>query len=389
MSTKCSDTIRTIVFFSANYPPHTGGVETYTCNLAHACTVLGCRAVVVCLNNSSAAPYEIDEYGVEIFRLPCHNAFKSRYPLAKKTNEYRSLVEKLESISVDYVMVNTRFYPLSLFGVRFARKRSIVPIVIEHGSAHLTLNNPFLDTALAGVEHALSAIIKRSEPRFYAVSKAGSAWLHHFGIESSGELHNAIDVSSFTSMRSDRDYRKEEGIGESEFLLVSVGRLVPEKGVPALLAAMKALRGEPIWCLFAGDGPLRASVEQCELPHVRALGNLNKQDVAALLYQANALCLPSRSEGFATSLLEAAACGTPSIVARVGGVAELIPNETFGTILENVDATSIEQALRAAIENSSDFASQGRRVQQRVTELFNWQRTAADALQACKDAQKN
>ncbi|WP_281654939.1 glycosyltransferase family 4 protein [Eggerthella sinensis] len=389
MSAKRSDADQTIVFFSANYPPHTGGVETYTCNLARTCVAMGYRAVVVCLNNCSAAPYEIDECGVEVFRLPCHSAFKSRYPLANKTNEYRSLIEKLERVSVDYVIVNTRFYPLSLFGVRFARKRSITPIVIEHGSAHLTLNNPLLDTALAGVEHALSAIIKRSEPRFYAVSEAGSAWLRHFGIESSGELHNAIDASSFESMRSSRDYRHEEGIGESELLLVSVGRLVPEKGVPALLAAMDALQDEPIWCLFAGDGPLRASVEQCGLPHVRALGNLNKQDVAALLCQANALCLPSRSEGFATSLLEAAACGTPSIVTRVGGVAELIPNETFGTVLENADATSIERALRTAIENNSELVAQGRRVRQRVSDLFNWQQTAEDALRACEDAQRS
>ncbi|MEG0323960.1 MAG: glycosyltransferase family 4 protein, partial [Raoultibacter sp.] len=377
------------VFFSANYPPHTGGVETYTCNIARTCTALGHHAVVVCLNNCEAADHEIDECGVEVFRLPCHNAFKNRYPLAKKTATYHSLIEKLDSMDVDYVIVNTRFYPLSLFGVRFARKRSITPIVIEHGSAHLTLDSPVFDTALASVEHALTMIIKRDNPRFYAVSRAGSTWLRHFGVESSGELHNAIDASSFEAIHSDRDFRKEWGIKESELLVVSVGRLVPEKGVPALLDAMRALQSDPVRCLFAGDGPLRASVEQSRLDHVRALGNLAKPDVAALLRQANVLCLPSRSEGFATSLLEAAACGTPAIVTRVGGVAELIPDNRFGTVLENASVTTIEQALRTALANRNELSAQGRAVQQRASQLFSWRQTTEDTLQACEDAQQN
>ena len=383
---ECSKAAKTIALFSANYPPHTGGVETYTYNIARTFASLGHRPIVVCLNNTEAAPIETDEFGVEVLRLPCHKVFKDRYPIARRNPGCRELLDRLDETHIDYVIVNTRFYPLSLFGARLARKRSITPIVIEHGSAHLTLNNPLLDAGLAGVEHALTAAIKRCDPRFYAVSQAGSAWLRHFGIESNGELHNAIDASSFEASSSGRDYRAEQGIGHSDLLVTSVGRLVPEKGVAALLEAMRALHSEPVWCLFAGDGPLRSSIEQSRLSHVRALGNLSKPDVAALLGQANVLCLPSRSEGFATSLLEAAACGTPAIVTRVGGVAELVPDDRFGTILERADAAAIEKALRAALANPDELASQGSNVQHRVSAQFSWQLTAENVLKACRTA---
>ena len=46
------------------------------------------------------------------------------------------------------VIVNTRFYPHSLAGLAFARNRGIAPVLIEHGSAHLTLGNPLLARGL-------------------------------------------------------------------------------------------------------------------------------------------------------------------------------------------------------------------------------------------------
>lgn len=379
-------TAKTIALFSAQYPPHVGGIETYTCNLARELETLGHHAIVVSLDNCDAESYEVDQHGIEVLRLPCHNAFSERYPVAKRTARAEELWSKLDGERIDYVVVNARFYPHSLAGVRFARKRGIAPIVIEHGSAHLTLGSTPLDVAVGAVEHVMTALVERSAPQFYAVSKAASAWLEHFGIQSKGELNNAIDAPAFRNLASAQDFRAELGIGCDDLLLASVGRLVPEKGVESLLEAMRRLTNEPVWCLFAGDGPLRATVEDCGIERVRALGSLGKPEVAALLTQADALCLPSRSEGFATSLLEAAACGTPAIVTRVGGVNELVPDARFGTVLDDASAASVERAVRSSLARRGNLADQGRAVRERVEERFTWRRTAEDALEACRRA---
>lgn len=383
---KRESTAKTIALFSAQYPPHVGGVETYTCNLARELKALGHRVIVASLNNCGVEACEIDDQGIEVLRLPCHAAFSQRYPVAKRGAGFDALWAKLEGADVDYVAVNARFYPHSLAGVRFARARGIAPIIIEHGSAHLTLGSAPLDVAIGAVEHLMTALVKRSEPQCYAVSKAASSWLGHFGIESQGELHNAIDAPAFRALASLRDYRAEFGIGRDDLLIVSLGRLVPEKGVQALLEAMRSLTGEAVWCLFAGDGPLRGAVEDCGIERVRALGGLDKPDVAALLSQADALCLPSRSEGFATSLLEAAACGTPAIVTRVGGVDELVEDERFGTVLDDASPLAVERALLRALADRASLALQGRAVQKLIEERFTWRRTAEDTLEACRRA---
>lgn len=377
---------KTIALFSAHYPPHVGGVESYTQNLARELASLGHRAVVVCLNNGDAADSEVDDRGVEVLRLPCHDAFRDRYPLEKRTPHGRELHERLDALSVDYVVANARFYPLSLFGARFARKRGITPLVIEHGSAHLTLGGGVADTGIAAVEHLMTARLLRSDPQFYAVSQAASAWLRHFGIASHGELHNAIDAPAFRAQASGRDFRAELGIEDGALVLAALGRLVPEKGVSALLEAMGALADEPVWCLFAGDGPLRAAVEGSGLARVRALGNLGKPDVAALLGCADALCLPSRSEGFATSLLEAGACGTPALVTRVGGAVEVAGDGEGGVILEDASAASVERAVRRALADRAGLAARGRAAQARVEKRFTWRRTAEAVLEACSRA---
>ena len=144
----------------------------------------------------------------------------------------------------------------------------------------------------------------------------------------SSVLNNSIDADLFRSMSSGRDFRGELGLGESTLLVSSIGRLVPEKGVTCISRPACALRDADVRFVLAGDGPLRAEVEGCGCPNVTYVGRLSEGDVSALLRSSDAFCLPSRSEGFSTSLLECAACAAVPIVTHVGGVDELIPDES-------------------------------------------------------------
>lgn len=109
--------------------------------------------------------------------------------------------------------------------------------------------------------------------------------------------------------------------------------------------------------------------------------------MAALLAQADALCLPSRSEGFSTALLEAAACGTPAIATDVGGMDELIPDSSFGTVIPDAEPPTILEALRNAAENRDRLHAQGENVAELVRREYSWDRTAAKTLEACRRAQ--
>lgn len=378
-----------ICIFSALYAPSMGGVELYTENLANELVKLGHKATVITMNTHERNARECVK-GVKVVRLPCRNALGGRYPLLRRNAEYREALQHLKAQHFDGVVVNTRFYPLSYEGLRFARKAGITPILIEHGSAHLTMGGMAASKVVEAVEHFMTWRIRKFRPSCYAVSRKASAWLSHFGITSSGELPNAINADEFAEQSSSRDFHGELGIAPEDMLVASAGRLVPEKGVLQLAEAAHMLEeaGKTVHVAFAGAGPLEEQLRKQPSTCVHILGKLNRQDLAALLTQADAYCLPSRSEGFATTLLEAAACKTPSIVTNVGGTDELIPNEEFGRIIDSTESEAIANALLKASSERDELAKQGVRAAKRVREFCSWEHTAEATLAACKRAQE-
>ena len=371
-----------ICIFSALYEPHIGGVESYTKGIAEALVAKGQRVIVVTMNTNGAAPEESSN-SVEVIR-PFLNG---RFPLPLNNNEADRLWSWLDEQPIDNVVINTRFYCLSSQGAHFARTHGITPLLIEHGSAHLTLGNPALDAPLHLIEHAMTASIKRYNPTCFAVSKKASAWLSHFGIASQGEISNAIDADAFVNQASNRDFRNELGIPEDALLIAFAGRFVPEKGVLQLAEAIKDLEADcNIFAIMAGDGPLRCKVQQLGAARLATPGTLSKSDLAALLLQADALCLPSRSEGFCTMFLEAAACGTAIIATEVGGMHEIAPTNEYGILLESMSASDVKAALEKAASNRATIKHMGEQLAARVRSQCTWEQSAHKLIQETQAA---
>ena len=323
------------------------------------------------------------EDGVEVIRLPCHSLMGGRLPIPRKGHTYTRLLEELQEQKIDHILINTRFYPHSQEGAAFAERKNIK---LDHGSAYLTLENPVIDSILHSYERFMTHRIKRHVTDFYGISQASVQWLTHFGITAEGVITNALDGHSFAEAASLRDFKVESGLPSDAFLIAFTGRLVPEKGVAELLEAARLLEDErDIHFLFAGDGPLLEDVETAP-GNVHALGRIVRSDIAALLLQADAFCLPTRSEGFSTSLLEAAVCGCTPIITNVGGVAEMIPNESYGIVIPDRRPETIAEAIRQLHSNPLTCSSMANRIQERASSLFTWNRTSQDVIQACERA---
>lgn len=369
-----------ICIFSALYAPSTGGVEIFTENLASQLAGMGCRVIVV-TSNTHGLPAKETINGVEIVRLPCTPLLNGRLPIPKKNAEHMALMRELESIPMDAILINTRFYPHSLIAARFAAKKELKPVLLDHGSAHLTLGNPLLDAALQAYEHLMTRRIKKHDVDFYGISDASVRWLAHFGITAKGAITNAMDAKAFTETASCRDFRKELGIPKNALLVAFTGRLVPEKGITPLLEAASILSDAPgIQFVLAGDGPLLDQAQHAT-SNVHALGRLSRPDIAALLIQSDIFCLPTRSEGFSTSLLEAAVCGCAPIITKVGGVKELIPDGSFGIVLEAADGRQIADAILELHDSPALRRSMAARIKEHAG-TFTWAQTANAVLDA-------
>lgn len=373
-----------ICIFSAHYPPSLGGIEVFTENLACTLAKMGHKVIVVTSNIHGLADTEVVN-GVEIVRLPCKPLMKGRLPIPDKNAAHKSLMAKLESQPIDSILINTRFFPHSFVGAELSRKKGIRPIVLDHGSDYITLDNPLLDIAIKAYEHAVTHRMKGYNPDFYGISNASVRWLSNFGIDAKGTISNAMDSDTFVSNASDRDFRAELGLSPQAFIVAFTGRLIPEKGVKSLLDAAKLIPSElDVHIVLAGDGPMMQDVKLAE-GNVHPLGRIDRCDMAALLLKSDAFCLPTRSEGFSTSLLEAAACGCAPIITNVGGVEELIPDDSYGIMLDDASPESAAEAISFLAAHPDVARSIGAKAAMRAKE-FDWDRTARMLLDAFEDA---
>lgn len=372
-----------IVIFSAHFLPHVGGVEVFTDGLSRALERRGYDVVVVTSRLDGAPERERLSDGVEVLRLPCWPLVGGRLPFAKPGRCQRELLATLDGRRVVAVVVNTRFYPLSLVGARFARRRGLVPLVIDHGADYLTFGNGAIDVAVRAYEHAITALLKRLRPRFYGVSEASARWLPTFGIRPSGIITNAIDAPSFRRGASGRSFRQELGVPEGAVLVAYTGRLIPEKGVEALVSAAEQLAaaGEDVAFALAGEGPLRAALEAHGVPTVHFTGRLDAADVAALLLESDIFCFPSRSEGFGSSLLEAAVCGC-AIVSTDVGIAGALVGDEGGVLLPDADADGIARAVRALVCDRERLARAQDSARRRSEFLYTWDESVEDVIDA-------
>lgn len=370
-----------ICVFSALYLPSMGGVERFTDSLAAELAAEGHSVIVVTNNTHGLSDSEVLDNGVEVIRLPCKNLINGRYPVPIKNPRYRGLMADLESRQVDGVLVNTRFYLHSLIGVRFAESKGLRAVVLDHGSAYLTIGSRTLDWAIERYEDGITAWLKRRDVDFYGISKKSVEWLRHFGIRAKGVISNAIDAEAYRAQASGRQFREELGV-EDGLLVSFVGRLIPEKGIGALLEIMDGLQDRSVYLAVAGDGPLFDQVDTSPLSNVHAVGRLNSSDTAALLMDSDLFCLPTRSEGFSTSLLEAAACGTAPLVPEVGGAREVAPDVSFGFVTDGVDINEYSSILRRASEGEFDLSAMGLRCQTRLEKLLSWTDVAKRVVEA-------
>ena len=368
--------MKTYIIFSAFYLPHLGGVERYVYNLARKLISKGNKVIIVTSNINFTVSHEIID-GCEVYRLPCINLLNARFPILKINREFYQIIKELRKKEPDFIIVNTRFYIHSLFGVYFAKQLDVPCIVIEHGSNHIILKKLLLNKLGNLYEHIITFFVKRYCNNFYGVSEASNRWLLHFGIQANGTLYNGVDLDVIQSIssKSVEEYKNKYCLNEDAFVITFTGRLITEKGIMKLISAVEKLNENypNIYLFIAGEGDLVNVIQKHCNNNIIYVGNLEFENVISLLSQTDIFCLPTDyPEGFPTSILEAAACKCFIITSKSGGSKELIYNKDYGIILDNNSPENIYDAIKYVIENP-DYKSRAIDLTyQRLSRFFTW-----------------
>lgn len=378
-----------ICIFSAQYLPHMGGVERYTFNLSKKLIENGNEVVVVTSNVQNLPEYE-EMDGVLIYRLPCFDLLDGRYPVLKCDKKFWGIHKRLKKEQFDMVIVNTRFYIHSLYGMLFARKKKIKCITIEHGTSHLSVHNKMLDFIGGIYEHLLTRIGKILCKDYYGVSKACNEWLKHFKIKAKGVLYNSIDLNEIeeVSKMHLESYREKYNIPAEATVITFTGRLLKEKGLPQLLNVVEELliKRKDIYLFIAGDGDMEREVHQRKSEHIIPLGRIDFEHIIALLNESNIFCLPSFSEGFSTSILEAAACKCYVLTTARGGAKELLITNDYGTVILNNEERRLYSALEEILDDLEKRKKAVELTYERLKTHFTWDIVAEQIEHICRGA---
>lgn len=374
--------------FAAQYFPHLGGVERYTYNLSKKLIEQGNQVVIVTSNVNGIKSYE-EMDGIPVFRLPCINLLDGRYPILKPVKKFWKVHKILYKQQFDMVIVNTRFYPHSLYGMIFAKIKKAKCITIEHGTSHLSVHSRFWDSIGGIYEHCLTKIDQLFCHDYYGVSKACNEWLKHFHIKAKGVLYNSINIEEINQLKEkiSKSYRKLYNISQEATVITFTGRLLEEKGLPQLLNVMDRLckEREDLYLFIAGDGDMEDQIRKRATDHIIPLGRIDMADIVILLDESDIFCLPSFSEGFSTSILEAAACKCYVITTARGGAKELLVNDDYGTVIPDNREEYLYEAIKQAIADPSHRAEAVERTYERLIKHFTWETVEKEVEKICEE----
>ncbi len=166
--------------------------------------------------------------------------------------------------------------------------------------------------------------------------------------------------------------------------IFTVGALIPRKGQALVIEALPALPRVEYWLAGAGEeeGRYRALAQKLGVEsRVRFLGPVANADLPQLYRAADAVVMPSASEGLANAWVEALACGTPIVISDAGGAAELVASPVAGRIVERTPE-AIADAVQAILANPPSPPE----VAATLVSRFDWDRNGrelAEHLRRC------
>ncbi len=272
-------------------------------------------------------------------------------------------------------ILHTHGYKENIIGYFAAKKAGIKVIAMVHGWTGHTIQVKFYEL--------IDKILLRSFDKIIIVSEFIRKNLLKIGIPENKiiSIHNAIDFSAYDTTIDNKKVRCEFSIKTDEILIGTVGRLSKEKGHKYFIeAAAQTLKTFPnTKFMIVGDGPERNNLISLSKElniYDKIIFTGRRNDINFFFSAFDIFVLPSLREVLPNVILEAFMYKKPVVATNVGGVQELIMNNTTGLISESKDVSALASNMQHIIENPEKANEMG----QKGFELINKEFSAEDRV---------
>jgi phosphatidylinositol alpha-1,6-mannosyltransferase len=211
---------------------------------------------------------------------------------------------------------------------------------------------------------------------------------------------NAVDLERFDGVAASRDQLGSPKIAgapllpRDAFLLVTVGRQVRRKGFAWFIENVMPRLPERVVFWLAGDGPERQNIERAIertglQRRVRCLGKISEEELVELyrrgqLFVMPNIAVPGDMEGFGIVMLEAGACGLPTLAADLEGIGDVIEDGVNGWFAPSEDADAFVQRIESLLADPEALRATSARTAEYVSSTFRWDRTAERYLEVLR-----
>jgi glycosyltransferase involved in cell wall biosynthesis len=323
-----------IGFVSSFMPPHLGGLEVAAKTIFDAYRKNGFEARWI----TSRVPENLPSHGNGTIRVDCWNGLERWFGVPWPIWGPVGIRELAALIRwADVVHVNDCLYFCSVLATLIARRLN-KPLIVSQHIGFVRYPSIIFNGLERLAYTTLGRAVLRSATHIAFCTPAAQEFVTALlkGVRfASSHIPYGIDIERFRppTLAERASVRRQWGVPESKKIVLFAGRLVEKKGVQILLEVRRRMTAYHF--LMVGDGPLR----QTSADNLTWIPFVPPQDMEKIYQAADVFFLPSHSEGFPISILEAMATGIPIVTSK---------GQTFGKILEHGGAGLLSERDPAA-----------------------------------------
>jgi glycosyltransferase involved in cell wall biosynthesis len=362
-----------VLIINSEYPPIGGGAGNASANIAQHLAKMGYEVAVV-TSRFGNLPHLEQNGNLTIHRIP---ALRHRQDRSGALEQITFIL----SASFWTLGLVPRFKPnatFAFFGVPsgaaawFLKRMFGIPYVVSLRGGDVPGFRPYdfrmyhkmISPFLRVIWRNASAVIANSN----GLRQLANAFDSRFEIPI---IPNGVDLESFQTVK--RDWSSPR--------LLSVGRIVHQKGLDLAMRALAGLKKLDWEWSVAGDGPQMQALQSLaqELginDRVTFLGWQTREQLIECYQRSDIFLFPSRHEGMPNAMLEAMASGLPVIATCIAGNEELVVDDVTGYLVPSENVESLRVALKKMLSDSTLREQMGVASRRRVEENYSWESTA-------------
>jgi len=371
-----------ILMLTWEYPPRVvGGISKVVYDLSHKMVKEGNEVTVVTYRDGDNVKYYENDKGVEVYRVDNYmirpNNFidwimQLNFNMITKTNEIINKNGKFDVIHAHDWLV--------AYSAKSIKESYNIPLISTIHATESGRNSGIHDETQRYINDSEWMLTYESSEVIVNSNYMKNEVQRLFGLpyDKINVIPNGVNLQLFSNVNIDYDFRRQYAM-DNEKIILYVGRLVYEKGIQNLIAAMPKVldRYHDSKLIICGRGgmidELREQVKYLGIENkVYFAGYCDSKKMQKMYKCADVAVFPSTYEPFGIVAIESMLSGTPTIVSDVGGLNEIIEHGVTGMKSYAGNANSIADSVLALLFDPKLCANISQNAIKKVKENYNW-----------------